>query len=551
MSDVETKSAGTSRFAPLIPLPLPVVASGWAALPIATNGVVGGPEWAGAGTLALPRGRLLVKNDATHLHVALDLTGDLGNDLGTSDYFWLTFDVDGDGHITARRDVQYGIYPTMPIRVGRQLYLGPGTWTGLISGGTAAVAARGFGASPASATPHRVWELRIPLAELGVTIVPGGVAPVLRFGLRIASSNPAFVVDYPTNFFNDFSALPRIVLATAPATVIPPALLGPVIGSVGLIPAGGGCIDANGYATTDASYTLPVKDAPFAGSLNLIANRTTLQAARAAGATRYRVLRGPAPAAVATPMVATWTNYRYTGLDWVLETVAPDGAGTYEIPDPAVDRSIDDLLFRWDTTAVPNGLHYVRVQYLRPDGTPVAPPAGDVLPLQIDNQPPTARLLDVLRRTGASIRRCDVVSLAADEGVRVRFQAEDPEGHLGSYDVVARYGDDATPSLPALAAQGYVPVPSKKWHGTTDATVPAAPAEFRPPYSCAYEFRVTARGRATDGYASGMPERSSSRFVTLQVPAGPPPIADARAATLAAMPLGLSDRGSPIQGATG
>ncbi|HZP00033.1 MAG TPA: hypothetical protein VFD30_07055 [Terriglobia bacterium] len=81
--------------------------------------------------LPIPAGVLLVKNDNHHLYLAMDLVGDTGAGPGVGDCFWLSFDVDGNRSVTPNKDVNCGIYPTLPIRMGWQCYLGPGTWTSL------------------------------------------------------------------------------------------------------------------------------------------------------------------------------------------------------------------------------------------------------------------------------------------------------------------------------------------------------------------------------------------------------------------------------------
>src|ERR1700729_976342 len=45
----------------------------------------------------------------------LDLTGDNGDSPGVSDYFWFTFDVDRNRAITPRVDINYSIFPTLPL----------------------------------------------------------------------------------------------------------------------------------------------------------------------------------------------------------------------------------------------------------------------------------------------------------------------------------------------------------------------------------------------------------------------------------------------------
>ncbi len=99
--------------------------SEWAQNPIDLNKPRNSGDWEDAGTLKFTKGTVLAKNDAKFLYLALDLTEDKGNDAGTNDYFWLSFDVNRDRAITSNQDVNYGLYPGQPNKLGKQLYLGP------------------------------------------------------------------------------------------------------------------------------------------------------------------------------------------------------------------------------------------------------------------------------------------------------------------------------------------------------------------------------------------------------------------------------------------
>src|SRR5215510_10519976 len=224
-----------------------LVISTWATNPITINGVLTAPEWSGAGQMPIPAGFLKVKNDANFLYVALDLVGDLGADPGTGDYYWFTVDVDANAAITPHKDLNYSMLPGAPNLSRRQYYLGPGVWTGVLTEVTANQTHIGFGPTASSATPHRVWELRIKLSELGVDMSDPASLKVVRFGLRVASTTPAFTFNFPANFYTDFTNLHTIALALSPT--LPPGLAGAVIGTVGFIPTTN--ISADGFATTD------------------------------------------------------------------------------------------------------------------------------------------------------------------------------------------------------------------------------------------------------------------------------------------------------------
>jgi len=159
--------------------------------------------------LRLDRGWLYARNDAEWLYLLIDLTADTGPD-GSSgrDYLALVVDVDGNGTVTPNRDIAYGMYRDSD-RLGLQRFHEPGRLTGLQS--TRARLAAGFGASPASRDAHRVWELAIPLAEIGAQA--GGA---VRLGLRLHSAEPSFTEEHPQGLYRDFGDLLRIRLAGPP-----------------------------------------------------------------------------------------------------------------------------------------------------------------------------------------------------------------------------------------------------------------------------------------------------------------------------------------------
>jgi hypothetical protein len=329
------------------------VRSTWATNPMVMNGVLSGPEWAGAGVMPIPAGFMMVKNDNNYLYVALDMVGDRGADPGVGDYFWFSVDNNCNFSITPNLDVNYGIYPTLPIRIGRQYYLGPGVWTGIQNTPSPAVARNGFGPSPHSPIPHRIWELRLPLDEIGIADLGTHPNPAIRFGLRVASSSPRFVFDFPAGFYRDFSNLNSILLTRTPG--LPPGIAGPVIGSVGLIPAKPPQI-VGGYATTSPSYYFYADEAAFGGTLNIIGNRTTMQNLWGAGVRKYRILHRAGSSGSFAPLLQSWRNYRWNGTVYALESFAWDSDSMYPMLNPADDYSIDDLLIQWNTVGC-TGIH--------------------------------------------------------------------------------------------------------------------------------------------------------------------------------------------------
>ena len=144
--------------------------SEWAQTPIDINAPLSSGGWEHAGSLKFARGFVLAKNDAKFLYLALDVIEDHGNDSGINDYFWLSFDKNRDRAITANQDVNYALYPGQPNKLGKQLYLGPGTWTGLIPDPSMSEVRQEFGASENSSTSHRIWKFKIDLKEINVSL---------------------------------------------------------------------------------------------------------------------------------------------------------------------------------------------------------------------------------------------------------------------------------------------------------------------------------------------------------------------------------------------
>lgn len=159
----------------------------------------------------MDHGWLYARNNQDQLYLLIDLTADTVADPPKAkapwgDYLSISVDVDLDGKITPNKDVAFALFPGS-YRLGRQAYLGPGRWTGLQA--TRATLAAGFGKSPVSGRKHRIWELAIPLEEIGAR--PGGQ---IRLGLTVNSTRPRFSEAYPASQTHDFRELVTLHLAS-------------------------------------------------------------------------------------------------------------------------------------------------------------------------------------------------------------------------------------------------------------------------------------------------------------------------------------------------
>ena len=480
--------------------------SEWAVTPIDLNKPASAGDWDGAGQLKFPKGFVMAKNDAKFLYLALDLVDDTGNDPGTHDYFWLSFDKDRDRNITANVDVNYGLYPNQPNKIARQYYLGPSTWTGILGDPTLSEVRREFGSSPNSSESHRIWKFKIDLKEINVALSWPLSTPYTYFGFRVNSVNPEFTLDFPTDFSKDFTKLRQLILSRKPT--IPATELGPLVGSVGLIPTTK--ILATGRATTDPGYYVHVQNAAFGGTLNLIGNRTKLQNLWTNNIRKYKVEIAP-PGGVFNKLISNWSNYRWTGSDYALESFAPSALGFYEMANPGLDYSIDDLLIQFPTTALLPGVYQVKVTFYKRVGFVDVADATQTLKLFIDNHVP-ATIIESIKHGTNEVSACAIETIgAAPDGLNFHITADDSDGNLLGVNFYATYGAGLSASI---YTESYTPAKGN-WGGFTNKLIPAS-GNWRPPQSCAYSFVLVASARTTNGY-SYIGHNSTHRNLTLLV----------------------------------
>ncbi len=283
------------------------------------------------------------------------------------------------------------------------------------------------------------------------------------------------------------------MLATAPDIEYPPGTAGAVIGGVGLIPAGK--INDSGYATTDSGYSIYVMDAAFGGNLHLIGNNTLMQYLWNQGARKYKILHREGKSGAFTPIRESWMNYHNVGGNSILESYGPDAQNKYDLLNPFEDYSIDDLLLIWHSLGFNKGVHQFQAQFFKPDGTVVATPV-QTLTLMLNNNPAEVQILGILHK-GASIPSCSVVNMTdKNDGVQLRIKAFDTDGLLQSYALYAFYGDNQYITLFRDSYANHAAM--HQWMGETDKTIPNT--VFVPPITCAYQFRLSAVSRISNGY---------------------------------------------------
>jgi hypothetical protein len=476
-----------------------VLISKWAANPIQLSATLNDSVWANTNTQKLPVAGnvwLYLRNDANSMYLAIDMPDETSNSNAASDYFWLSFDVNRNSAITANTDVNYGITPTHPGKVGKQFYISANTWTGLVSYPGDYVFA--FESSPNNSTPHKVWKMRVPLLDFGINL--SLLQVVAWMGLRINVSG--HVYDFPANFSGaGFNTLNSSVLVFARNAVIDPALQGPVMAAVGLIPTAASIIDpATGRATTAAGYYVAVNKAAFGGMLNIIFNHNTVNTLRAAGAVKYKMSYGLVGGAM-NPLSSSWSNYRWVGNDVVLDSFGADASGYYWLPNPAAQYSIEDLLMQFNSALLPNGKYQFTVQFFNNANAVVASPA-QTLVLLIDNTVPVVSINSISKSTAPGVdvltHSCDPLTLAPGEGLFLNITANDPEGDVSSIAVGYAQGDGGGGLIYSDAFDASKPV---NWVGVTNLVVPTGGTPWTPAKTCVYSFSVAAYARITNGYS--------------------------------------------------
>jgi len=478
-----------------------VINSKWAANPIALTDSLNDPSWADALPQKWPVAQnawLYLKNDAHNMYLAIDMPT-LTNSANSGDYFWLDFDVNRNGTINPNQDIEYGILNTNPGKIGKCFLLGQNVSTGIRSWPGTYVF--DFEASPNNAVAHKVWKLKIPLVDFGIDL--SALNFIAWMGLRVYSNGT--LLEYPVNFEGaGFPAMNTSVMVFARNANIDPALMGPVMAAVGLIPTAASVIDpASGRATTAAGYYVSANKSAFGGMLNIIFNHNTVNGLRAAplNAAKYKVMFGLSGGAL-SELQSAWSNYRWVGNDVVLDAFGPDGAGFYTLPNPLAQYSIEDLLIQFNSGLLANGLYQFTVQFFTAANAPVASPP-QTLYLFIDNTVPVVAINKISRATAPGVdvlqHVCDPLTLGHTEGLVFDITATDPEGDISSYSMDWNVGDGGGGNIYNDAFGPSKPV---VWTGVNNLIVPIGGTPWVPAKTCVYSFTLTAWSRTTNGYGS-------------------------------------------------
>jgi hypothetical protein len=168
----------------------------------------------------------------------------------------------------------------------------------------------------------------------------------------------------------------------------------------------------------------------------------------------------------------------------------------------------ESLRYILNSPQLPDGTYDLRLKAFGTGFIPITLSGpGNGLTLRINNKRPEVQILSIARASGVLIDECGIVGLTGpQENLRFRITASHADGFLDNYSLVAlvgrnRYAGTITSDSHATNHSGQA-----SWSGVTDTpfdTLPAmtaVPARLNPWESCAYQFRLGAWARTTNGY---------------------------------------------------
>ncbi|HEV7705501.1 MAG TPA: hypothetical protein VGO46_14490 [Gemmatimonadaceae bacterium] len=200
------------------------------------DGRIDAREWPEVGTFIkqYDYGWLLLRADETTLYVAADVTADTVADpiwstAANGDLFQLYVDINGDGALNVS-DVTYRAKPGTDTRAVLVIGALISTPYEKFTPTNASIVA-GFGTSARGATPHRMWELAIPISEL-----TSRRAGTIGLAASVTSARPSFSRWGPAN-----NAMFRVdvVLGSPPTLRLPVQLRQVATNTPEVVPTGG------------------------------------------------------------------------------------------------------------------------------------------------------------------------------------------------------------------------------------------------------------------------------------------------------------------------
>ncbi len=301
---------------------------------------------------------------------------------------------------------------------------------------------------------------------------------------------------------------------------------------------------ATGYAFPDTSPAAPNSqdaNSPFGSTLDIAGWFGAL-----ADVYRYKIqysTDGVTWSDISDPLTNTYYQFALGGGTWTNVSMGPSSEGgqvnVYKLPyveRPGTPWIFPDLIARWDSTKVTNGLYTLRVlgfkvnatgTALEPSVALIIDPSFGKLRLRVDNSPPVSRIT-ALKHVPAGggppvpIAVCQILSFTSGR-LRIEFEASDAPGHLKAYSLNAMFGANQVvqppPTTPNRAADSYAAHvdATRHWNGgVLAAEYDSAVYTAAKMPTCAYQFRLSVTKRTTNGYGNIYVGVEDTAHITLQ-----------------------------------
>lgn len=167
-----------------------------------------------------------------------------------------------------------------------------------------------------------------------------------------------------------------------------------------------------------------------------------------------------------------------------------------------------DLRVIWNSMAAPNGKYTLKCRAYRdhpvnPDLLlPYSPMPNDLdhFTVMVNNTFCNATINKVMYDNGNEIPECGMISLATDtENLKFDITAQHPDGYLRYWVLDAMYGKNQHAGVIAQSTYPGV-VPPNDWPGVVNAVYNSEDGSLVPWQNCAYQFRLRAYSRITNGF---------------------------------------------------
>jgi hypothetical protein len=490
----------------------------WASVRPTVDGVFHAAEWSNSIVTPLTNGEMRTKNTRQFLYVLLDFVRDTHDDpVPTTpaefggDYFTLAVDVDQNHAVTPNVDFIYsGCQDGSEFK--KAMYLGANTWTGCQPTSALSLGAYGFGPTTASAVPHRYYEFRFDLTELGIDTAAwttmAGEAAKVRMHVSMVSMNPHRVSRQPQPLqFPDLSNAFYLIDLSG-SSGYPAGTAGPTFAGVGLVPST--FINALGNANIHIANYYSATDAPFGGNLHVFSNWARLRNVHHARSYRVWFRKDAGPW---TQLLQTWTNFFFDAGsgDWIPTSFGPDSDGKYPVPGPGTIWYLPNLLIGWQSGQFPDGTYRLKLELFDAADHVLPAPPSNLLTLRLDNTAPVPTINEVTFFNGATtstVPACAIINQGdPPAGFNFNISVNDARGGLNALALTAIHGNNLSETIyqdsysPAHVGESG----PGKWNGVNGLVVPVGGAHWRAPDTCAYSFILSASSRSQNGYGLVFP----------------------------------------------